>query len=621
MNYAKLGLKCGLEIHQQLDTNKLFCNCPSVLKEGEPDVVVKRKLHPVAGELGIVDPAALQAYLRGRAYAYNVFKDCDCLVELDEEPPHSVNKEALETVILVSLLLKADVIDELHVMRKTVVDGSNVSGFQRTSLIAVDGSLDIGGLKVKIPTICLEEDAARKIKEEKGVITYGLDRLGIPLIELATDPCIHTPEDARKVARALGDILRATKKVKRGIGTIRQDLNISIKDGARIEIKGVQELNMLSKYVENEVKRQISLVEIKKELKKRKAKKVSGKWKDVTNVLKNSSSKVIKGAVEKKGIITGLKLEKFEGLPGKEVQPGRRFGTELADYAKAYGARGLFHSDELPAYGITEKEVEAVKKSLGVKKGDAFILIADRKEVCENAMKAVIERANKTLEGVPEETRKALLDGNSAYMRPLPGGARMYPETDLPPVVITDKLLTGLKKKLPELPWKQVDSLGKKYRISKNLAEDLYRSDYLELFEKLAKTGVDGSIVATTITSIARPLEKEHGISLSEKHYVELFKSLKSGKFSKEALQGILEEWFKKPDKSLAEIMKKLGIETVSEKSIEKVVEKIVRENKKLVEEKGERAIQPLMGIVMRELRGKADGKTIMEVLKRKVLK
>jgi glutamyl-tRNA(Gln) amidotransferase subunit E (EC 6.3.5.7) len=62
-------------------------------------------------------------------------------------------------------------------------------------------------------------------------------------------------------------ILRSTGKVKRGLGTIRQDINISIREGARVEIKGVQELDLIAEVVRREVCRQVSLLEIREELK------------------------------------------------------------------------------------------------------------------------------------------------------------------------------------------------------------------------------------------------------------------------------------------------------------------------------------------------------------------
>tara|TARA_Y100000310_G_scaffold344245_1_gene455960 strand:+ start:772 stop:2649 length:1878 start_codon:yes stop_codon:yes gene_type:complete len=622
MDYRKLGLKAGLEIHQQLDTDKLFCKCPSMLKEGEPNFKIKRSLRPVAGETGVIDPAALQAYLRGHSYVYHGWSDCNCLVEADEQPPYPINSEAMETVHLVSLLLNCHIFDEAFVMRKTVIDGSNVSGFQRTALVAIDGELDVDGLIVKVPSVSIEEDAARKIGEEEGNIVYNLDRLGIPLIEMATDPCIRTPDEARKVARALGDILRATRKVKRGIGTIRQDLNISIKEGARVELKGVQELNMLPKHVENEVLRQVNLVEIRKALRDRCAKKFEAKPVDVTPLFKLCKANVIKSAIEKKHIILAAKLPDFKMLLGKELQPGRRLGSEMSDYAKAFGAKGLFHSDELPAYGITEEEVETLKKKLECTDRDAFILIAEHKDCCEKCINAAIERANMAIDGVPEETRKAQMDGTSTYMRPLAGGARMYPETDLPSIPATTKYLNELKKKLPELPWVQIEKIGKKYKLSHELAETIYRSSFYDLFIELIKTKADPTLIATTLTATLKNAQKdtESEVELSEDHLRALFSSLVDGKFSKEAIPKILEKWFKKPEAKFESIMKGAGAGTIKSGALEKVISDIVKKNQKLIKEKGERAIQPLMGLVMKEVRGKADGKQVMDILSKKVL-
>jgi len=218
IDYEKLGFMCGIEIHQQIDTHKLFCECPSLIREDEPDKKVMRKMRAVAGELGNVDPAALHEFLRNRILEYQAYNDTTCLVELDEEPPHPINKQALKTTLEVALLLNASILDEVHVMRKTVIDGSNTSGFQRTMLAAVDGQLETSEGTINIPSICLEEDAARIIETIGDTVVYRLDRLGIPLVEIATDPDIKNAKHAREVAEKLGSILRACK-VKRGLGT------------------------------------------------------------------------------------------------------------------------------------------------------------------------------------------------------------------------------------------------------------------------------------------------------------------------------------------------------------------------------------------------------------------
>ncbi|MFH1503420.1 MAG: Glu-tRNA(Gln) amidotransferase subunit GatE [Candidatus Diapherotrites archaeon] len=255
IDYSKLKFKSGLEIHQQLDTHKLFCNCPSVLRSDEPDFFVERKLHAVAGESGGVDIAAqYQANLK-KEFVYQGHKSNTCLVELDEEPPYNINEEALKIALQISLLLNCKILPLTQIMRKTVINGSNTSGFQRTVLIAREGYVETSLGKVGIDIICLEEDSAREVKKEGNKIYWNLDRLGIPLVEIATAPDIKSAEQAKEVALHIGDVLRSCK-VKRGIGTIRQDVNISIMNGNRIEMKGVQDMRTFLTVIENEVIRQ-----------------------------------------------------------------------------------------------------------------------------------------------------------------------------------------------------------------------------------------------------------------------------------------------------------------------------------------------------------------------------
>ena len=273
INYNKIGLKVGLEIHQQLNSEKkLFCNRKTELFKGEPETTFMRRLRPTQSELGQIDPAAFFEFQKGIQVLYEGEKETSCLVEMDEEPPHNLNPEALTAALTISLMLNAEPIDEIQVMRKTVIDGSNTTGFQRTSIVALDGEVEILGKNVPIQHIGLEEDAARKTGETPQVLRYRIDRLCIPLIEIATSPIIKTPQQAQEVAFAVGRILRATKMVKRGLGTIRQDLNISIRDGALVEIKGVQELELVSLVIENEAQRQLNLLRIREELRRRNVK-------------------------------------------------------------------------------------------------------------------------------------------------------------------------------------------------------------------------------------------------------------------------------------------------------------------------------------------------------------
>ncbi len=259
INYDSIKLKAGLELHQQLDTkHKLFCNCSTQMKEKNPIMTVTRKLHPVASELGSVDDAAQFEYFQDRVFHYQVFNNETCLVELDEEPPHNVNKEALDVALQISLLLNCEIPDEFHIMRKTVIDGSNTSGFQRTIIVGMNGHMSYKGKRIPITQVSLEEDAAAIVGEENGKVVYRLNRLGVPLVEIDTGILEgFNPQELQEISYNIGIMARSTGKTKHGIGSIRQDVNVSIRNGPRIEVKGVQELGLLSKVIEFEVRRQM----------------------------------------------------------------------------------------------------------------------------------------------------------------------------------------------------------------------------------------------------------------------------------------------------------------------------------------------------------------------------
>ena len=552
-DFSKLGLKCGIEIHQQLDTYKLFCDCPSGIRDDEPDHTITRKIKAVAGELGEVDPAALHELLKDQEFIYEFYEDTTCLVELDEEPPHLLNDGALRIALEAAILLNAKVVDEIQIMRKTVIDGSNTSGFQRTMLVAMDGWVDVNGKKIGIPTICLEEDAARIIKKEGNKTWYRLDRLGIPLVEIGTDPDITSPEEARATAERLGKILRATGKVKRGLGTIRQDLNVSIRDGERVEIKGVQNLGDISGLVRNEIMRQANLIGIRKELSKRGAKESDYVFeiKDLSKVLAKSESKILKGA---KGIY-GLRLRWFKGVLGREIMPDYRFGTELARIAKTVaGLKGIIHSDELPRYGITEKEVEAVKKELKVGNEDGFVLVAAEWEKSKKALQAIADRCKIAPMGVPKEVRKAVGE-KTEYMRPLPGSARMYPETDEPVIQIAKEILEETKGSLSLLPEEQKEEL-KKLGLGEELANQLVSSKFLDDFKRMnEKFDLKPSVVASALLSAQKGIGVE-GVE-------EILSMVDQKKIAKESIADIFEE-MKSGDKAIEQNAKEKNLSPYS---------------------------------------------------------
>lgn len=602
--FEDLGLRVGIEIHQQLDTKeKLFCRCPT--ESGKELFEIRRFLRLKRSEMGEEDRAAREEVERNRLFIYK-YQDATCLVEADEEPPTEMNKEALRIAIQVAKMLKMQIVDEVHVMRKIVIDGSNTTGFQRTALIAIDGEIEVRGERIGIATLCLEEEACRKIDEGEGFAVYSLDRLGIPLIEIGTKAEIRTPEMAKEVAKKIGMILRSTGKVKRGIGTIRQDINVSIRDGARVEIKGVQELDIIDKVVEYEVMRQLSLLKIKEELIKRRAEVVERIF-DVTEVFKNTNCKILKGKKVK-----AVVLKNFAGLVGREIQPKRRLGTEFADIARSYGLGGIFHTDELPAYGITAEEVKKLKELVGANESDAVIIAAGKEERVEKALQRIIQRAKYCLLGVPEETRKANEDGTTSYLRPLPGAARMYPETDVPPVMTRD----FLDVEIPEL----IEERAKRYErfLPPDLALEIADSKLYKLFEEFCES-IPPTVVARVLHVIPKELKRE-GMNievLREDHFRKVLELIKSGEIAKEGAEEALKLLIENPNMEKEEISRRLGRKI----DIDAFIERLVEDKRNLIEEKGDMAFKPLMGVAMAELRGKVDGRIVAEKLKEAIKK
>ena len=624
--YSKIGLKAGLEIHQQLNTKeKLFCSCEPNLFKDEPDYTFIRKLRPSQSELGQVDLAALFEFQKETEILYEANNKTSCLVEMDEEPPHDLNREAVEISVLTALMMKMKPVDEIHVMRKTVIDGSNTTGFQRTCVIALNGEIDIKGKKIAISQVSLEEDAARKMGKDKQLISYRIDRLGIPLIEVTTAPVIYSPEEAQEAAAAIGRILRATRRVRRGLGTIRQDVNVSIRNGALIEIKGVQRLELVSQVIENEVKRQLGLLEIIEELKKRGITEsdIIDEFVDVTEVFKSTKCKVISKAIKQNNQVLAVKLKGFDGLLKKELAAGMRLGSEFAGMARFWGGvGGIFHTDEMPAYGIIEEEIHNLGKLVKRNPNDAIVFVADKLENSIDALNAVVERAQIALERVPEETRAANPDGTTKYMRPRPGAARMYPETDVPPIQLTNQFLKDLGNRLPELPEQLMNRLMTNYKLNRKLAKQVLDSDYLDLFESIAnKMKVTPTIIAVALTETLKSLERDNVEigALSDSQIREMFELISAGKTVKESIPDILTWLAENKDASAKNALSSLGLSMMSRKELDVLVDEVIEKNTEFIELRGKGAFGPLMGIVMKKARGRVKAKMVNEVLKNKL--
>ena len=468
-DYKKIGLKIGLEVHQQLNTNKLFCNCPSVLRNDEPEYTIERTLNPVAGETGEIDVAATHEKTKNKTFIYQVY-DTNCLVELDESPPRKINIDALKIALQIAELFNCKIFPITQVMRKTVVDGTNTSGFQRTVLIAHDGYVETSEGKVGIEIIALEEDSARKVSEDEKTKTFKLDRLGIPLVEIATKPEIFSPKQCKEVALKIGEMLRACN-VKRGIGTIRQDVNISIKGSKRVEIKGFQDPKMMIKTIDTEISRQ-------------------------EDCLKNNK--------------------------------------------------------------------------------------------CKN------------------EVRGALPDGSSKFQRPMPGAARMYPETDVPLLKISRELINETKKNLPKLASEHRSYLDE-FGLNDELIKLILKQDKIEDFKTLNHVIESPELIAKSLTLFQKEIVKKENKSLAEVNEI----------LNVHVLEAILEEVGKKISKNdVRTVMQKIVEGKTLDGAMEKSDVNLKEEVGKLIKGKPGLSQGAYMGLIMGRFKGKVSGKEVADVLK-----
>jgi glutamyl-tRNA(Gln) amidotransferase subunit E len=677
---ASLNLKVGFEIHQQLATrSKLFCNC-SCEEPKKYDSSFVRRLRPTQSELGAYDPAAMFEFSKMHIVEYHGALGSSCLVEADEEPPHDVSPEALETALIFSLALNSKIMDEIHVMRKIVIDGSNTTGFQRTMLVASGGYLDIDiagkGVgfqsikRVGVQSICLEEDAAKLIEDEKGVRKFGLDRLGVPLVEIALEPVTGKPSEIMQVALTLGRLLRTTKRVARGLGSIRQDINISVQDGAVVEVKGVQQLDQLVKVIEYEMQRQYGLIVIAEKLKEKNVDitKVGDRIEDVSDTLNNqTSSRIVKKILEERGMVIAIRVPGFAGMIGFEPYNDIRLGRELGKLVKFYDIDGVFHSDELPNYGITEEEVAAVKQRLQMNDNDAFVILGGPDDKVKFASDAIIRRLKAAVDGVPAETRAATPDGKTVFLRPRPGVARMYPETDILPIVITKPRLQSLADKVPTQWDVIVDSLAKKYNLNKELASQIFDSIYLKVFREIASETkkIQPTFIAAKLTGDLTSLQRQ-GLDtsvLEDKDIKDVFRKLENGSIQKESVVLKFEELIKKNIRRICGVCKKGKMQpedegvtgmkaykcnncgsreliavvneqvniseaiqaadesSISDEELSKGLDRIISDNISIIKEKGVNALNTLMGRAMAEYRGKANGQKVNAMLGDKISK
>ena len=654
-----LGFMCGLEIHQQLATGKLHSRMPSELYEfGIEDIPEdwnhsERRLRASQGEGGKIDIAARFEQRRNRTFVY-VQPPNAGLIELDEAPPLPHDEEAVDVVLTMSAMLNAKPVPTLQPMRKTVVDGSNTSGFQRTTLVSTNGQLLTETGEVGVSVICLEEDSARKLETKSTpdgeVVTYTLDRLGLPLVEIATDPDITTPEHAKESAIALGSLLRDTRRVRRGLGSIRQDLNVSIACGDRVEIKGCQDLEWIPRIIRVEMARQLHMYRLANQLRDE-AKlpplppdrrdteitienrvamaaksRVPMEFHDISESLLSCESSMVNNALSEGATPLAVRLPGFKGKLGRRSsdQEGAqlpRLGRELASAAKLAGVAGIFHSDELPSYGISEEDVITISTSLELSEGDAFAFCVAPHWQAKLALESVIERCRMAYHRIPQEVRNVVVrkgqpeDGTTTALRPLPGGARMYPETDIPIQEIAIERWEAICSNLPLSSDQRFQRLSE-LDISHNQAESILNGELDDiLFE-----GIEGDLglPAKAWASALLEFGTSNIPALSVAVHLR-----ETGQITREGILPLVEESSRRKITDLIHWMlseaTSRGFIPANNSEVEDAVDAIMIEKADFISERGVSAVGPLMGLVMQKLGGSADGKIVSQVLREKI--
>ena len=678
-----LGFMCGLEIHQQLATGKLHSRMPSELFDyginEVPDDWFRssRRLRASEGEAGQIDIAARFEQRRNRSFVYVQSPNAG-LIEMDEAPPLEHDGDAVDVVLTMAAMMDAKPVSALQAMRKTVVDGSNTSGFQRTTLIATDGTVNTPSGEVGVDVICLEEDSARKLDTQPSssgeTVFYTLDRLGMPLVEVATAPDVQTPEHAKETALALGMLLRDTRKVRRGLGSIRQDLNVSIACGDRVEIKGCQDLDWIPRIISLEMARQLHMYRLANELRNeanlpplpsdrdddeipienRVAAAASSRLPleilNLTGCFVNCESEMVQDALSGGAAVQGVALPGFDGKIGSKRLDSDgaqlpRLGRELASAARLAGVAGIFHSDELPAYGISETEVSEVRQTLSLDGSDAFVLCVAPAWQSNLALEAVIERARGAYHRIPQEVRNVVIrkgqpaDGTTTAMRPLPGGARMYPETDIPILEVSLEHWDSIRDNLP-LSTEQRRERLQNLDLSQNQMEAILGSEMDDVLITGAEGGSCGcppvpakawgsAILDNTRAEIAEGTGRDE----SEIAWPVLTLAVyarEEGIITREGLVPLARKlWLEGPSSTdtdfnerlewLAQQAEKAGFTPANTGTVDAAVEEVVAENMDMIGERGMGAMGPLMGAVMQKLGGSADGKTVSEALRRKI--
>ncbi len=616
-DYAKIGFKSGLEVHQQLLTKtKLFCRCPAGQFSDEYNTEILRHMRPTLSELGEYDGTALMEFKTKKEIIYRINYNTVCTYEMDDTPPFMMSDEALDAAIEASMLYGANIVDEVHIARKQYLDGSIPTGFQRTAIVSIGGAIDYNGRKINLIQMSIEEDSCREVSDVGHRRVYITDRLGMPLIETVTYPEMKTPQEVADVNQILSRIVKSTGKVRTGVGAARQDVNVSVTGGTRIEIKGVSSIKSIPLLTYNEAMRQWNLLKLRQELWNRgiTEETFSAKYEDVTNLMRKTRYTIINNAISNGLRTKCVVLRGFKGLLRWQTQTDTYFSREISDRVKVIACLNtlpnIVHSDAMSEQ-ITSTEWTMLRKATNATENDTLVLVWGDEQDSTTACKEIIIRAKEATIGVPSETRQAHSDGTNGFERILPGPERMYPDTDLPPIKITQERFDRIKANLKPSSWDIMQNLMKE-GFTESQAEELSLSKYYTLYEKLLSLGIDKNYSYYLLIQLPKSLSKKNldFSKISQEDFLQMISLFINNKLNKSGLEELIKE-------SLVngKFTPELVPNQCDGSELDGIINEAISEFNNLTIKNLDVKVNVIMGIIMKKLQGRIEGKIVRNAL------
>lgn len=623
LDYKALGFKAGLEVHHQLATRrKLFCHCPVELTDKTHDVEILRHMRPTLSELGEYDGTALMEFKTRKNVTYQIFKDLNCTYEMDDTPPFLVNDEALDISIAIAKTFGMSLVDEVHITRKQYLDGSIPTGFQRTAIIGVGGSFEACNRTMGILHMSIEEDSCREVSDKGHDIVFKADRLGFPLVEVVTAPEFMNPDEAADGAEAIRRALWNLNRVRRGPGSARHDVNCSIEGGTRIEIKGVPRIADIPELLKNEAMRQKSLLEIKDTLRSR---GVTGdtlvrSTTEVTRLLKHSDCDLVNS--DNNESVVAVRLKGFGGLLEKQTQTHAVFADEFSGRIRVIACLdkmpNILYPESIDAAGIGRGLWRKIRNRLNATHHDAIVLVYGGLDDVETAVNEIYIRALEATKGVPSETRQALKNGSNDFERILPGPDRMYPDTDHPPLPLTDQRVEAIQKTVPEQPWKR-EARYRKIQLPEDIVKGLAISTHAPLFDSIVKDNKDlalraGELLWCNFKRLTR--EGCHVELIRDEAVRDLLKAWQTGTIFRESFLTILRQLMATPDGTIEEICNSLNISRANETEIKDTVTSTLAKTPVKPFSSKKAAFKWYMGQAMLEVKGRVKGALLADAIR-----